>query len=214
MKTLHTTGCLIFMAALGQACQPDATGPDSSGVADLELLTTASVPSVEATPLPFWARTLCCLDGWGVVYFYVAAPSAIPTDFNFLAFFDPRALGAEFAVEGAAQFQQPGVPRKTHLKGLGAVPVWFLPEQRLVDMAADGVITLAEIEQAEPVKGSASFFNEILSPGGGGAPNIRLNTVARGTLADGGTFRLNWNGLVNGQTGVLNLAGSIAVVPD
>lgn len=148
------------------------------------------------TPIPFWARIeptfphgMPEANGWGVIYFYVQNPSAIPSDFNLLDFFDPRALSANFAVTGLAGFL-PGnfVPYISILKERDAVPFWFITSEQARAVAADHVITMPELESYHPLKGRADKFYEQLRPFGGGAPVNGLTVFASGDLDDGGEF--------------------------
>ena len=191
------------------ACSPEPTAP-----ADLEPPAALEEPAEirELPPVPFWARgPACCIDGWGGISFYVQDPSSIPPDFNFLDFFDPRALSAEWAVAGFGIFKNPASPEMTELHGLGAVPMWFFPSDDIAAMVADGIVTLAELESYGPVKGHAHHFNEVFVPLTAGSTQARHHLVARGDLDDGGVFRMVWNHRVNQNTGDSTLDGQIVL---
>lgn len=121
---------------------------------------------------------------------YVTDPSAIPADFNLVAFFDPRALGAAFAVKGFTLWEDGATaPRTVNLKGMGFVPIWFFDSAQWGAMLADGIVTMPELEANGPIKGHASFYREVVFPAEGGAPRNGLHLVSRGPLDAGGSFR-------------------------
>jgi len=148
------------------------------------------------TPIPFWARIeptfpngMPEANGWGIIYFYVQNPQAIPSDFNLLDFFDPRALSANFAVTGLAGFLSGNfAPYVSVLKERDAVPFWFITSEQARAVAADHIITLPELESYHPLKGRADKFYEQLRPFGGGAPVNGLTVFASGDLEAGGEF--------------------------
>lgn len=133
-------------------------------------------------------------DGkWAAISFYRDL-SCVPDDFNLLDFFDaPRAFGCELTVEGFEIWRNgpwagDAGPIQTVSFGLGAVPVWFVESAELQDKVDDDVLTLGELGGCETLrKGSAFSFKETLHPAGV-AQQTKLQLVARGTFADGGTF--------------------------
>ena len=133
-------------------------------------------------------------DGtWAAITFY-RQPPCVPIEFNLLDFFDlSGAFGCELTVEGFEIWRNgpwagDAGPIQTVSFGLGAVPVWFVSVSELQDKVDDGVLTVAELEGCATLrKGSASSFKETLHPAGV-AQQTKLQLVARGTFADGGTF--------------------------
>lgn len=211
---------LMILASGSYACGSELAGPEASTTsidAPGLLLTANAAPAEKRAlpPFPFWARGPgCCLDGWGAVTFYVADPQQVPDDFNFISFFDPRALSADWAVSGFGLFKDPASPEMTNLHGLGAVPMWFFRPGDIAAMAADGVITRPEMETYNPVRGHATTFRELFVPVTANSTQARHVLVARGTLEDGGSFRSNWIQRLNENTGQLSLVGNITVTPN
>jgi hypothetical protein len=163
-------------------------------------------PSVEDPGPPYYARINpghdIFNDGeWAAVIFY-RDPGCVPSDFNLLTFFDPpRAFACELTVEGASLWEgEPlvGAPKSLTVRGDGAVPVWFIPADSIVQLTLDGVLTVDELASAEGlIVGTASEFQETLHPdelppvlGGGGNPNPILIVAAHGSLEDGRLFTL------------------------
>ena len=59
------------------------------------------------------------------------------------------------------------VPLETVSNGTGKVPVWFVQWDVLRAALADDVLTMSELNGLRPVKGTASFFRELLRPTAG-----------------------------------------------
>jgi hypothetical protein len=146
--------------------------------------------------VPFYARLglneYYHTDDWAAVVFY-RPPTCIPPDFNLLDFFDvPDAFDcnppttAGFEIWEHDPLTDPD-PKMTELKGLGAVPVWFVGWPALQVAMADNMLTIGELGDLHPLIGSASDYHETLRPTGGvNVSTIEIN--ARGTLADGQFF--------------------------
>ena len=204
MRTLRIAAAFLLLTALNVGCgeRSNPAAPSDPGL-DLPSPMTAVRAPTEA--LPFWARgPLCCFDDYAVIYFYVADPSVIPTDFNLLDFFDFRALGAELAVEGFNIRKNAGdpEPQKTILHGAGPVAFWFIPETiYLEEIVNDGIVTMAELARDEVIQGFASTFTEELHPSVGATHQVQILTSAQGDLTDGGRFRVTNQLHVNGKTG-------------
>src|SRR5262249_5590896 len=108
-----------------------------------------------------------------------------------------------FLVEGFIVWPDPdsgGFPRSSELRGLGAVPIWFVKLSELQDAMADGEVTILELASLPSLRvGTATFYQEQLHyfpP----APRSSSEIRATGTLADGGSFsvraieiQLEWN---------------------
>ena len=139
-------------------------------------------------------RVVVLNDGkWAAISFY-REPSCVPDDFDLLDFFDaPRAFGCELTVEGFEIWRNgpwagDAGPIQTVSFGLGTVPIWFVRTDELEGALVDDVLTMAELEACATLrKGSAFSFKETLHPAGI-AQQTKLQLVARGTFADGGTF--------------------------
>jgi hypothetical protein len=152
---------------------------------------------VESQQLPFYARIVTGTgEEWTAVYFYRPV-DCIPESFNLLRFQDPpRVFGCgPMTVEGFAIWETgPGLdpgPIQSRYRGLGAVPIWFLPTEDYLAATADGVLTIGELEALDPLLGEARLFGQIqhVSPP---AENGLLHANATGTLQDGRSFRLHW----------------------
>ena len=151
------------------------------------------------TPLPFWARIedsstelngIPLTEEWGIIYFYVKDPSVIPEDFNLMSFFDFRALGVDFAVQGSSWWEEGNqmAPYVSKLEENGPVPFWIITSDQAKQAAKDGIITMVELRDLNPIKGYANDFFEILRPFGGGAPVNGILTNASGQLENNKTF--------------------------
>lgn len=149
--------------------------------------------------VPFYARIergeVFHTDDWAAIVFY-RPPACVPVDFNLLAFFDaPRAFGCTPpTVDGFTIWKNgPGIdpaPIQSELRGLGAVPVWFVSWPELQAAIADGVLTIGELAALPSrVIGSAGFYQETLHPEQA-ARNGKIEFVARGALEDGRSFQV------------------------
>lgn len=178
--------------------EPVAKYIDQSNVPTADKVALASLEKRPATPFPFWARIedtsilphgMPETEEWGIIYFYVSDPSVIPDDFNLMNFVDFRAIQAEFSVEGYAWWlPDNSAPYLQLLHGKGVVPFWFITSEQATQIAADGVITMPELEGLDPIKGFAQDFFEELKPIGGGARVNGICTKAFGCLENGGSF--------------------------
>lgn len=153
----------------------------------------------DAGNVPFYARLAqdsFISDGeWVAVIFY-RPPGCIRPDFNLLAFFDaPAAFGCgPYTTDGVSIWKNgPEVdpaPLKSHLRGLGAVPVWFVSEADMVAGIADGELLIGELAAMESrMTGSADFFSEELHPSEANL-NSMIQIVASGQLEDGRSFSI------------------------
>lgn len=155
-------------------------------------------------------------DTTAAIVFY-RQPECVPRDFNLLLFFDlspimlpgldfplPRAYACAMTVEGFELWRNapPPVdssPMFASYRGTGNVPVWFVSWPEFLEAAADGVVTIEELEgMASLRRGSASHFVESLHPTGG-AINPAISMVAKGKLDDGSSFHLQHSGNVGGR---------------
>ena len=131
-------------------------------------------------------------EDWMAFIFY-RNPDDVPAGFNLLEFYDiPDAFGVPLTVEGAAIFKNPNdlSPLQAEMKGLGAVPIWFISRGDYATAKGDGVLTMTELESIPSlIKGSADFYTETLLSEG--HPAILLKNIeASGTLEDGSKFSL------------------------
>ena len=165
-------------------------------------------PSGEDPGMPFYARVellppFIFNDGeWAAIVFY-RDPGCVPPDFNLILVFDfARAFGCPHTVRGFSLWDGAifnGAPKKIHISGNGAVPVWFVPWDAVKDEArADGNLTVAGLQQIEGLLvGYADQYTEELQPhpdptiGGGGHPNPKMIVHAHGELEDGRRFMLH-----------------------
>lgn len=156
--------------------------------------------------VPFYARTArgdSIDDGETAVIIFYRPPSCIPAQFNLLDFFDfpgaagPGAFGCNPPTTDSIEFWRNGpdvdfAPVSAKLRGLGAVPMWFVSLAEIEAARADDVLTIGELEALPSLrKGSASYYREILRPSG--SPSQRPNGIrvtARGELEDGSDFRV------------------------
>ena len=136
-------------------------------------------------------------DGtWAAIVFY-RLPECVPPDFNLLTFFDlPRAFACPLTVRGFEIWKNgPPVdfaPIHTELRGLGAVPIWFVRWNELEAALADRALTVAELWTMPSLRiGSASFFQESLHPVEAPAGRGSLQIVAHGLLSNGTAFQLH-----------------------
>ena len=76
------------------------------------------------------------------------------------------------------------------MRGLGAVPVWFVSWPELeAEIDDDGIVTITDLEDMNSLrKGSAEFYSETLHPTTDAVQVPMINFVARGTLEDGESF--------------------------
>jgi hypothetical protein len=120
----------------------------------------------------------------------------VPEAFNLLDFFDvpgaflcgpPTTDG--FSIWETGPFLDPA-PYQVKLQGRGAVPVWFLSTEEYVAAVSDGELTIGDLEALNPLKGTASQFNEVLHPLE--VANVtKLIVRMKGHLDDGRQFQAN-----------------------
>jgi len=146
---------------------------------------------------PLSIRPYVIQDGtWAAIPFY-RLPECVPRDFNLLSFFDiPRAFSCPLTVRGFEIWKNglPPVdfaPIQTELRGVGAVPIWFVRWSELQGAIADGTLTVTELWTLPSLRiGTASFFQESLHPVEAPAGRGSLQIVAHGLLSNGTSFQL------------------------
>lgn len=126
-------------------------------------------------------------DGeWAVIPFY-RTPD-LPADFDLLNDYDPDVFDKQLHIKGWVEVTDDFLPFRSLARGTGAVPIIFVKWTELQDAMADGRLYVGELAAMESLRvGTASYFqeeNHIY----GVHPVSHLAVVARGTLADGGSF--------------------------
>lgn len=157
-----------------------------------------SIPDEDPGP-PFYARVGAQIltDGnWVAIPFY-RPPACVPADFNLLEFYHfpgPGGWGAflcPLTVTGMLLIEPDAplgtFPRQVNMRG-DNVPVWFAPHAAFMAAADDGVMTMAELEALNPLKGIATRFHEMLHPRD---ENHRIVITSGGLLDDGRNFTFN-----------------------
>ena len=145
-------------------------------------------------------------DQWAA-FVFLRLPSCVPPDFDLLDGADfapafpggvPRVFGCPLTVEGHAILQSPDdfIPVQANLKGLGAVPVWFVKLADIQPVLAGNKLTIAQLLAIPSLrKGFANVYDEIDQPGTfrpQGAGNGSIHVTASGALEDGTSFQLEW----------------------
>jgi hypothetical protein len=178
-------------------------GVNASASAAGNRLIRLRVPEDNPGP-PFYARSerpFIYHDGnWAILVFY-RNPDQIPANFNLLDFFHmpgpdgPGAFAADLMVSGHILTTDPFAnPKQTRFSGNGDVPVWFVPWTVMQELISDDSLTMAELNAADVVKGSAVRFTETLHPHDG-HPNPKLVMGGSGALEDGRGFSFNFVGM-------------------
>ena len=130
-----------------------------------------------------------------VAFFFYHDPSCVPDDFDlYFLFYDfANAENCDLTVEGFAIYENPGdfYPKQANVKGLGAVPIWFVSTSDFEAAIDQGHLTIADLENMESLQvGSASFYTEVLHPEG--HPEMPMKTIkASGTMEDGRVFQVH-----------------------
>jgi len=158
-------------------------------------------------------------DQWAAIVF-LRLPSCIPADFNLLDGADlepafpngpPRVFGCALTVDGHAIFKNPGdsVPVQANLKGLGAVPVWFVKLSDIQAILARNKLTITQMLAIPSLrKGFANLYDEIDQPGvfrPQGEGNGSIHVTASGSLEDGTPFQRPENARFRPGTGFREL---------
>jgi hypothetical protein len=171
------------------------------------LLIPASVASanvrVPGGNVPFYARInpdqIYHTDDYAVIIFY-RSPACIPPGaslfgIDFSAFNCDQLTTTGFEIWIHEPLTQEEAPLMSELKGLGAVPVWFVSwpalQAKLAENPVSPVLTFGDLEALHPLKGTASFYHETLRP----SPTVKKSTIefnAKGRLEeDGRTFAVH-----------------------
>jgi hypothetical protein len=146
-------------------------------------------------------------DQWAA-FVFLRLPSCVPPDFDLLDSEDlvpafpggpPRVFLCPLTVDGHAILKSADdfIPIQANLKGLGAVPVWFVKVSEVQAILAGNKLTIAQLLASPSLrKGLATQYNEVDLPGdfrpqGQGHGSIQV--VASGSLEDGTRFQLDWH---------------------
>ena len=144
-------------------------------------------------------------DEWGAVPL-VRDISCIPQDFNLLSVFDftpafpggpPRPFVCPSTLGGHLVIKDFGTPDQkliqSQLHGLDEVTIVFASWADLSAAIADDVLTLPELlALPSAVIGAADFYKETVVTGSLEPRAVAFRLVARGTLPDGTSFRLQY----------------------
>lgn len=130
-------------------------------------------------------------EGWLVIPFY-RTPSCVRPDFNLLQLFDvPAAFSCPLKVSGHYIIEQDApvgtFPIIVQSSG-SAVPFWFVRWSAFQTAAADGVVTISELQSLNPLKGTADQFKETLRPR---MDHHLVQINASGRLEDGRRFQFH-----------------------
>jgi hypothetical protein len=129
-----------------------------------------TIPSPGLPGPPYYANFagtfMPTADGIVGIAFY-REPFCIPPGFNLLVQFNPpTAFGCTLTIEGKRWLHDPATdpfPFQIRYSGLGAVPIYFVDAEELAAAAADGVLTIIEL-QALPslLMGVADDFHQVI----------------------------------------------------
>ncbi len=140
-------------------------------------------------------------DEWAAISF-LRDPACVPEDFNLLDLLDftpafpdgpPRPFLCPLTVDGLEIWETgPGLdpsPIQFHLRGRGAVPVWFVSWPDLQTLIADNSLTITELRSMPSLRiGSATLFTFENIPGD---PPSMVSVNAAGKLANGTRFQFH-----------------------
>jgi hypothetical protein len=192
MTLLRLAGLLVLSVLTG--CSDDSSlRPSPPSPTAPATLAQESHGRPEPAELPYYARLErdfepIHTEEWAVIVFY-REPACVRPDFNLLDFLDiPAAFACRLTVDGFQIFKDPlpAPPIQVNVTGVGAVPIWFVRWPDLQAAMADDVVTIDELQRLSPLMGSAKVFRERLAPG------EHLTIAARGELADGRGFALEF----------------------
>ena len=157
-------------------------------------------------------------DQWAA-FVFLRLPSCVPPDFNLLDSVDftlafpggpPRVFLCGLTISGHAIWKNgpPPVddqPAQANLKGLGAVPIWFVKLSEVQAILTGNTLTVSQLLASPSLrKGLADVYDEVDLPGEfrpQGLGNGSIKVVASGSLTDGTPFQLEWldMGVKNGN---------------
>lgn len=146
-------------------------------------------------------------DEWAA-FVFLRDQACVPLNFNLLDNIDvPAVFGCPLTIGGHAIFKNAGdlIPAQANLRGLGAVPVWFVKLSDLQTMLAADKITVAGLLASPSLrKGLANVYDEVDLPGFSrpqGQGNGSIEIVSSGFLENGAAFQFEWRdmGVKNGN---------------
>ena len=143
-------------------------------------------------------------NGWvGIVF--VRSPECIPAEFNLLVFLNPpTAWACDITVEGEEWWHDLSVPPpfQYHERAIGVVPIYFVALSELQAAAADGVLTIGELQSLPSLLvGYADFLEHVVHNTNQPTNHGHETLVARGELTDGRTFLFRYNEKFLPETG-------------
>jgi len=167
-KRSRVTAARLFIAIGALTMAWSAIANVTSSAQGRPVIQTFPAPGLPGPPFysNFAATFMPNDDGIVGIAFY-REPSCIPIDFNLLVQFNaPAAFGCTLTIEGKRWLRNPAtdpIPFQLRYSGLGAVPIYFVDDQELSTAAADGVVTIAEL-QALPslLIGIADDFHQVI----------------------------------------------------
>jgi hypothetical protein len=147
--------------------------------------------------VPFYAQLSMdetVTDGTWVGIVFFRPPSCIPEEFNLLDYFDFNAFACQpTTMDGFDIWGDPDTdpaPLYQVLKGLGAVPVWFVSLEDYQSAKSDGILTIGELEGMDSLRtGVGSKVNVVFHTAISNSHHAVI--TASGALDGGGTFVLN-----------------------
>ena len=166
-----------FMLFVSISCQKTTEPvPSKDNAFEVAMLAagnkTVKVPE-EDPGAPLYLRMTMLLnqvfrvDGHVVIPFY-RNPSCVRPDFNLLELFDvPAAFGcgltctAQYVIESDAPLGTFPIIVQTRSNNM---PIWIITETAFDAAAADNMITINELQAANPIKATATHFEEMLKP--------------------------------------------------
>jgi hypothetical protein len=202
-------GCLLPISLLACSDGLAPTGPDDPSAP----VRAAGAPIIRHFPgespgVPTYAllsRGYAPSDGGWVGIVFTRDPACVPGAFNLLDWLNPPAAwGCTLTVEGEQWFHDPPVPPdfQGHVRGLGAVPVYFVALSEYQAAIADDVLTIGELEGLPSLLvGYASFFHQVYHNTNQPTDHGHETIVAHGTLEDGRTFQFRFNEKFLPETG-------------
>lgn len=164
-------------------------------------LVRLTIPDEDPGP-PMYARVTTIInqtfqDGDLLAIPFYRPPSCVPEDFNLLELFDlpgpqgPGAFACPLLTRGFLLIE-PDAPLGTFPRQAvmteGDVPFWFVDWEAFQGEMADGVVTIADLEAMDPLKGVSTRYHETLRPRD---EDHLIVITAGGMLEDGRSFRFH-----------------------
>ena len=198
LKTLTKTICLAGLLIVGVVYANQRTNFSQSAPPYYSIIQRDFLPHT---------------DDWAGIVF-VRPPACIPGGFNLLNVVDFQGAFScnPLLVDGFALWKNgpppvDSTPVKVDMRGLGAVPVWFVRWSELQNALTDNVLTVPELQSLPSLQiGSANFFQLTQQPGElrpQGLGNGKIEFVAFGQLHDGRSFQYQVREMGIDQTSVL-----------